>query len=146
MMSDLACSTAGARPADTRMAAVLAGVIAATVLTGCASDSTIVENILIVPGYYDTLPCPELVAQVLASSARVKELSQLIERSSGNGVGPAVNAMAYDTDYAKARATQKYSEDAARRKNCDLSKKVEQKPADQSPPPPAKSLFGSSAR
>jgi hypothetical protein len=145
-MFERVCSTAGARPAEARTAAVLAGVVAATMLAGCASESTIVENLLVVPGYYDTLPCPEIVAQIQASSARVKELTQLIERSSGNGAGPVVNALAYDTDYAKARATQKFSEEAARRKNCDLTKKVEQKPADQMPPPPAKSVFGSPAR
>jgi len=148
-MFEPACSTAGIRPANTRTAAVLVGVVAAAALTGCASESPIVDNILVVPGYYDTLPCPELVAAFQSSSTRVKELTALMERSASGSAGPVVNVMAYNTDYAKARATQKNSEDAARRKNCDLTKKVDQTPADQLPPAPGKSgvpAFGTPTR
>jgi hypothetical protein len=125
-------------PINTRTAAAFACLIAATALDGCAGDSPIVDNLLIVPGYYDTLTCPELIGQVQSAAARVKELTLLMEKSSGNAAGPVVNAMAYDTDYAKARATRKYSEEAAQRKGCDLTKKVEQKPTDHAPPLPAK--------
>jgi hypothetical protein len=115
------------------------GLIAATALAGCATESSIIENILVVPGYYDTLGCPELVAQVNGSAARIKELTGLMDKSSGNPAGPVVNALAYNTDYAKARATQKYAEDAARRKSCDLTKKVETA-APTGPPPAAKPI------
>jgi hypothetical protein len=105
---------------------------------------------LVVPGYYDTLTCPELAGQIAASTSRVKELTQLIEKSSANAEGPVVNALAYNTDYAKARATQKYAEEAARRKSCDLTKKVEQKPSEPGPPPPRPDMglptLGSSGR
>jgi hypothetical protein len=119
----------------TGRAAVLLAGCTAIALGGCA-ESPIVESMLVVPGYYDTLTCPELVGQIAASTSRAKELAQLMQKSSANAEGPVVNALAYNTDYAKARATQKYAEDAARRKACDLTKKVEQKPTEQVPPPP----------
>ena len=105
--------------------AIAVGLVAGTVLAGCAVDSPIIENILVVPSYYDTLSCTELVGQIRGAEGRIKELSGLMEKSSSSAAGPVVNALAYNTDYAKARATQKYAEDAARRKSCDFTKKVE---------------------
>lgn len=115
---------------------MFAGLIAAIALAGCAGESPIVDNMLIVPGYYDTLTCPELIGQAQSAAGRVKELTLLMDKSSANTAGPVINAMAYNTDFAKARATQKYAEEAAHRKGCDMTKKVEQKPADRAPPPP----------
>jgi hypothetical protein len=38
--------------------------------------------------------------------------------------GAVASALAYNTEYAKAKATKEYSESAANRKDCDLSKKA----------------------
>jgi hypothetical protein len=46
--------------------------------------------------------------------------------------GAVASVLAYDTEYAKAKATKKYSEAAANRKGCDLSKKA---PAGATPRP-----------
>ncbi len=81
-------------------------VAGASLLAGCAADSPILEQLMVVPGYYDTLSCPELIAKLRSATERVRELILL---------------MAYNTEYAKARSTQKHAEEAAVRKRCDLS-------------------------
>lgn len=48
------------------------------------------------------------------------------------------NALAYNTEYAKAEATKKYAEAAANRKGCELPKKttVSAKPRPEGSTPP----------
>ncbi len=100
------------------------------ILAGCASDSWLAENLTTVPQYSDTLNCADLLSQYQTASARLKELTTLMDRS-GNVV---VNALAYDTEYASVRAKRKYAEEAAARKGCDLSEKPPAKPPDANPP------------
>jgi hypothetical protein len=45
----------------------------------------------------------------------------LMERAADEPAGPLVNTIAYNTDYAKARANQNAAETAARAKNCDFN-------------------------
>lgn len=101
-----------------RFAAVLAG---AGLLAGCAADSPILDELMAVPGYYDTLSCPELVQKFRSSTERVRALILLMEKSGQDAGGALVNAVAYDTEYAKARSAQKNAEEAAVRKRCDLN-------------------------
>jgi hypothetical protein len=119
------------RPA--RLRGVLA-VLSTCALAGCAADSPILENVLVDPGWYETMPCRELVGAYRSAESRMKDLTALMEKS-GNA---AVNAVAYNTDYAKARTTYKYTEIAVRKKNCDLTVKVEVKKVDE----PARPDFG----
>jgi hypothetical protein len=120
-----------------RMRSVLA-MLGICAVAGCAADSPILENVLVDPGYYETMPCRELVSAYRSSESRLKELTDLMEKS-GNA---AINAMAYNTDYAKARTTYKYTEIAVRKKNCDLGVKVEPKKVDAMPADPARPDFG----
>src|ERR1700726_1900086 len=94
------------------MVAALTSTLAAALLAGCAADSPVVENLLVVPGYYDTLNCVDLVREFQSSDVRLKELMPLMEKSGAGDAGPVVNAFAYNTEYAKARAAHKYAEDA----------------------------------
>jgi hypothetical protein len=94
---------------------------AAVLLAGCAADSSMLEQLMVVPGYYDTLSCPELVAKLRSSTERVRELILLMEKSGEDSAGAVVNAVAYNTENAKARSTQKHAEEAAVRKRCDLN-------------------------
>jgi outer membrane protein TolC len=96
-------------------------------VTACAPEAPTVESLLVVPGYYETLDCRELIIQVHNSTARVRELSKLRERSAGSGSGSMVNVLAYDTDYAKAQATLRNATEAATRKGCDLTPKTDAK-------------------
>jgi hypothetical protein len=94
---------------------------AASLLAGCAADSRIFDEIMVVPGYYDTLDCPELLEKLRSLTARVRELILLMEKSGQDSGGAIVNAIAYDTEYAKARAAREQAEEAAVWKRCDLS-------------------------
>ena len=91
-------------------------------LAGCAADSGIIDSLLIVPGAFESMECPELIARYASESAQVTKLTMLMEKSANDPAGPIVNSVVYNTDYAKARAAQSAAERAARVKNCDLTK------------------------
>ncbi len=117
----------------------LAVLVLPHAVAGCAGMSPVVDNIIMDPTYFDTLNCRDLVTQLQGANARVNELITLMQKSSGGSGGTFVNALAYQTDYAKARATQKYAEESARQKGCDLSK-VSVKAPEPTPPPGAGKL------
>ena len=99
------------------VAALLAA--AGLLLAGCAADSPIIERALVMPSGFDPLTCPEVVAKYKASDARMKELAVLMEKSGS----PIANALAYDTEYATARASKRFAEQAAQKKGCELADK-----------------------
>jgi hypothetical protein len=101
----------------------LMGGLGALMVAACAADSSVVEDLMVVPSYFDTLQCSELAGQFNAASQRVKELTALREKAGKDPGGAVANVLAYNTEYAKAQATVKYSEAAANRKGCDLTKK-----------------------
>jgi hypothetical protein len=103
--------------------AIVASIAAGLLLAGCAADSPILERALVLPSGFDPLTCPEIVAKYKAADGRTKELTALMEKS-GN---PIANALAYDSEYATARASRRFAEEAAERKHCDLGNR----------PPPA---------
>lgn len=108
----------------TTVAALLA---AGLLLAGCAVDSPIVERALVMPSGFEPMPCPEVVAKYKAADARMKQLSDLMEKSGS----PIANALAYDTEYATARANRRFAEQAAQKKGCELA----DKPVSIEPPP-----------
>jgi hypothetical protein len=69
------------------------------------------------------LQCSELAGQFHAASQRIYQLTMLRDKAANEPGGAVANALAYNTEYAKAEATKKYSEAAANRKGCDLGKK-----------------------
>ncbi len=112
---------------------LVASVLLCAAVAGCASDAGWQESVMIVPGYYDTMECPDLTAMVAAHSARIKELTGLIEKSGSGIAGSVVSVMAYRTDLAKAHASHDAAERASKRKGCDQTAK----PAAPAAPPPA---------
>jgi hypothetical protein len=101
----------------------LAGALLSAAVAGCASDSSWLESAMIVPGYYDTLECRDLTAQVAWQAARIKEVTDLVEKSGHGVAGSVANVMAYQTDLAKAHAAHDAAERAAKRKGCDQTDK-----------------------
>ena len=99
------------------------GGLVALAVVGCAADSTMVEGLMVMPSYFDTLQCSELAGRFHAASQRIYELTMLRDKAANEPGGAVANALAYNTEYAKAEATKKYSEAAANRKGCDLGKK-----------------------
>jgi hypothetical protein len=108
---------------------------AAIAVGGCAADSPLLERMIIVPGYFETLSCPELATKMRESAGRVAELTRLMQSSADDASGVVVNALAYNTEYAKARATQRHAEAAAASKGCNSMAKPDT-PAES--PDPAK--------
>ena len=100
---------------------------AGLLLAGCAGDSSFVDHALVMPSAFDPLTCPEVVKQYRASDGRMKELAALMEKSGS----PIANALAYDTEYATARAKKRFAEQAALKKHCELG----DKPVSLEPPP-----------
>ena len=91
-------------------------------LAGCAADSGIIDSLLVIPGAFESMDCPELIARYTSESAQVAKLTMLMEKSANDPAGPIVNSVVYNTDYAKARANQGAAARAARTKSCDLTK------------------------
>jgi hypothetical protein len=94
-------------------------------LVGCAADSPMVEALLFEPGYFDNFDCPQIVARFYSASQQVAKLTAVMDRANTDPTGPLVNAIAYNTDYAKALLTQKHADQAAQLKGCDLTKEPE---------------------
>jgi hypothetical protein len=76
------------------------GGLVALAIAACAGDSAVVDNLLIMPGRFDTLQCKELVGESQSASQRIYELTMLREKT-----GAVASALAYDSEYAKAKAT-----------------------------------------
>ena len=115
---------------------VAAVLVSGLLLAGCAVNSPIVERALVMPSGFEPMPCPEIVAQYKAADNRSKELEKLMEKSGS----PIANALAYDTEYATARANKRYAEQAAQKKGCELADKpvtLEPPPAPSAAPPAA---------
>ena len=108
---------------------VVALLTAGLLLAGCTADSSFVDRALVMPAGFDPLTCPEVVAKYKAADARVKELTALMEKSGS----PIANALAYDTEYATARANKRFAQQAAQKKGCELA----DKPVPLEPPPAA---------
>jgi hypothetical protein len=109
---------------------IVASLAAGLLVAGCAADSPILERALVMPSAFDPLTCPEVVAKYKSADGRVKELTALMEKSGS----PIANALAYNSEYASARATRRFAEEAADRKGCDLGKPPVAPPL---PAPPA---------
>ena len=112
---------------------IVASVAAGLLVAGCASDSSVIENALVMRSAYDPLTCPEVVAKYKAADGEVQRLTALMEKS-GSAVA---NALAYNSEYTSARANKRFAEQAAERKGCDLGNKppAAQPPAAASVPP-----------
>jgi hypothetical protein len=98
---------------------VAALLAAGLLLAGCAANSPIVEQALVMPSGFEPLPCKDVVAKYKAADVRMKELAALMEKSGS----PIANALAYDTEYATARANKRFAEQAAQKKGCELADK-----------------------
>ena len=114
---------------------IVASAAAGLLLAGCAADSSILESTLVMRSGYDPLTCPQVVAKYKAADGEIKRLTALMEKSGS----PIANALAYDSEYASARANKRFAEEAAARKGCDLGNKPPPSPAPAaaSVPPPA---------
>src|SRR5213080_3585974 len=53
-------------------------------LAGCAADSGIIDSLLVIPGAFESMDCPELIARYTSESAQVAKLTMLMEKSAND--------------------------------------------------------------
>jgi hypothetical protein len=95
-----------------RMAAL--GLV--TFTAGCAGDTA--EQLLVRPGRFDYLSCPEIAKASQTAAKRERELKTLIDRAEKESFGVLMAAASYRGGYLQAQGEQKMLADVARNKNC----------------------------
>jgi len=101
----------------------LAGAAALASLCGCAAVSDPAGFSIATQDRYDFMTCAQIVANRGANNARVKQLTELIEKAESSPGGFIVSATAYRSELVQARALAQAAERAARLNNCDAPKK-----------------------
>lgn len=112
----------------------------AAALGGCASSPESVGSVFIAPGKYVLYSCPELVQRQSEIVVRQRELEGLMAKANKDAGGRLVSLMAYDTEYASAKADLKVLRQEAVEKQCQLPDPNALPPAPAAPPtvkPPA---------
>ncbi|HET7678617.1 MAG TPA: hypothetical protein VFK79_00605 [Xanthobacteraceae bacterium] len=94
-----------------------------TITAGCAGGTA--EQLLVRPGRFDYLSCPEIAKASETAAKREQELKTLIDRAEKESFGVLMAGASYRGDYLQAQGEQKMLADVARQKNCA---------AQQSPP------------
>jgi hypothetical protein len=106
------------RPCTVRIIALL---LAAGFVGGCAISDDRAASLLVAPGDYDTYSCPQLAITANSLRARRKELEGLMAKASTGSGGRFMSAIGYRPDYLKVRGELHEIEATAREKHCDLS-------------------------
>jgi hypothetical protein len=113
-----------AKKAMRRAARVLCAGLLISALAGCAGMSEqAVNSAFVAPGKYDVYDCRSLARTIATTQERELELRQLMERSAQSPGGELVNAIAYRSDYMRARAELNLLNETAANKNCQSSSK-----------------------
>ena len=72
------------------------------------------------PGKYDFLDCPSITERIKTTSARERQLNELMTRASEASGGFVINAIAYQDDLNTARANLRELRKAAEAKHCAI--------------------------
>jgi len=105
------------------MLARLAAATALSGLCGCGSVSDPAGFSVATQDRYDFMTCKEIVGSRTSNNARVKQLTELMEKADSSPGGFIVSATAYRSELVQARALAAAAERAARLNNCDEAKK-----------------------
>lgn len=88
-------------------------------LSGCAGmTESATETFLAAPGKYDLYDCRNIEAELKSVQGRELELRHLMERAAQSSGGDLVNAIAYRSEYLRARGDLRLLNEAAAKKNC----------------------------
>jgi len=101
----------------------LAAVFALAGLCGCGPMPDPGGLAIATQDRYDFMTCGEIIGQRNNNNARVKTLTDLIEKADASPGGFIVSAAAYRSELVQARALAAAAERAARLNNCDAPKK-----------------------
>ena len=110
-------------PSGKRLVFRLSAVAALAGLCGCAAVSDPAGFSIVTQDRLDFMTCPEIIGARNGNNARVKQLTELIEKAESSPGGFLVSAAAYRSELVQARALAQASERAARMHNCDAPKK-----------------------
>lgn len=105
--------------ADRKTGTIVAGIVAALALSGCASDDTM-STLMVSPGKFILYTCPELITQGRTMAARQRELESLMAKSRQSAGGEFVNVVAYRQEYLTNLGEMKDLRAQAREKDCAL--------------------------
>jgi hypothetical protein len=106
-----------------RSAVQLAAAAALLTLCGCGAMSDPAGFSIATQDRFDYMTCPEIIGQRNNYNARVKQLTELIDKAEASPGGFIVSAAAYRSELVQARALAAAAERAARINNCDAAKK-----------------------
>ena len=107
----------------TRSFAHLAAAAALVGLCGCGAVSDPAGFSIATQDRYDFMTCPEIIGARNNHNARVKQLTDLVEKADSSPGGFIVSATAYRSELVQARTLAQAAERAARMHNCDAPKK-----------------------
>jgi hypothetical protein len=93
-----------------------AAICVAGLVAGCAGSDVV--SPYAAPGKYDFLDCPGITERIKITSARERQLNELMTRASEASGGFIVNAIAYQDDLNTARANLRELRKAAEAKHC----------------------------
>ena len=128
------------RQVFSRSCTVLALLLLAAGLSGCASVGDNMSSAFADPAKYDLYDCKQLATARQALADRAAELQGLMAKAETGVGGSVVVELAYRNDVIAARGQQKLADEAWRRNKCNEAK-PEAKPAAVAPvvapaPPP----------
>ena len=87
-------------------------------MSGCAGSEVLTSYAA--PGKYDFLDCPTITERLKTTSARERQLNELMTRASEASGGFIVNAIAYQEELNTARANLRELRKAAEAKHCTV--------------------------
>jgi hypothetical protein len=105
-----------------RVASRLIACLAALAAAGCGSVSDPAGFSIATQDRYDFMTCQEIINNRNGMTARMKQLSESIEKAEASPGGFIVGAAAYRSEYVQARALVAAADRAARKNNCDAPK------------------------
>jgi hypothetical protein len=113
------------RRADRILRLALRGFAPALVASccACASIGDPVGYAIVTQDRYDFMPCAEIIANRNGNISREKQLSELAAKAEASPGGFIASYAAYRSELAQVRTSLAAADRAARKNNCDLSKK-----------------------
>jgi hypothetical protein len=99
-----------------RLSSVIPGMALAALLSGCAgSGADMMSHLVTTPDKYQYYNCQQIADQVKASTAREKQLEQLMAKA-----GPVMSTASYDPEYVSVRGDLREMRRTAAQKHCDM--------------------------
>ena len=115
--------------------AILAAVLAALALSGCAMSDDSLSSFLVAPGNYVLFSCDDIARTAKTTQARQKELEQLMAKAGTGTGGQLIGDATYGTEYATTRGQMKQLRTAAVERKCNFV------PGEDNPAAPASAVI-----